>query len=158
MNSGVLISFADLTKFSTAAQNEIAEFVKGQTNWSSAEPTESAPSQIDAGEAPPDLTVAQAKKFLDRVSNKVRTTLRVIAEADPEGFDLAAVMEALDAESEGSLGGVWSGITKRTRKILKEDGLKHEDVRLIWWTDEEHDWVGRVSATTHRSFRKVFGI
>lgn len=115
---------------------------------------EGGPDATNESEGPADLSVAQAKKFLDRVSDKVRTTIRVIAESDPSGFDLARVRAGLGVDDGADLRGVWGGITKRVRTVLGDD-----EAYLVWWTEQESgDWTGRVATTTHRSFGKVLGV
>ena len=76
------------------------------------------------------------------------------AEADPAGFDVSDVKEALGVDDDADLRGVWGGITKRVRTVLGDD-----EAYLIWWTERENGgWTGRVSAMTHRSFGKVLGL
>lgn len=154
MSSGVFLPFQDLPGFSPAFQAEFADYVQARMSIV-ADDVEDAgePAQMEEGEEPADLSVAQAKKFLDRVSDRVRTTIRVIAEADPAGFDMATVMQALDTDDAGSLRGVWGGITKRVRTVLGDN-----EAYLIWWVEQDHGWVGRVSTMTHRSLRKVLAL
>ena len=154
-SGGVYLPFGAVSGFSPSFQAELAEYVQEQMATSGlAVATGASPGASEDGEEPADLSVAQAKKFLDRVSDKVRTTLRVIAEADVAGFDMARVMEALNVDDGGDLRGVWGGITKRVRTVLGDD-----EAYLIWWTErEDGGWNGRVSETTHRSLRKVLGI
>lgn len=154
MDGGVFIPFQALPGFSPVFQTEFAEYVQARMSIIAGDAEDAAEqSQMEGGEEPADLSVAQAKKFLDRVSDKVRTTIRVIAEADPAGFDMSAVMQALDIDDAGSLRGVWGGITKRVRTVLGDD-----EAYLIWWVEQDHGWVGRVSTMTHRSLRKVLGL
>ena len=153
MNSGAFLPFAALPGFSPAFQAEFADYIKAQLGAQSDEEIGAGPAQTDESEEPSDLSVAQAKKFLDRVSDKVRSTLRVIAEADPAGFEMKAVRRALGLTDEDDLRGVWGGITKRVRTVLGDD-----EAYLIWWIEQEHDWIGRVSQMTHRSLGKALGI
>jgi hypothetical protein len=153
MTSGVFLSFSALSTFNPATQAEIADFIKAQVSPDLAQEV-GAPA-ADVGEEPADLSVAQANTFLKRVSDKVRNTMRVIAEADASGFAMSAVGDALGVDLEtADLRGVWGGITKRVRTVLGDD-----EAVLIWWTqDEQGEWTGRVSAYTHRSLRKAFGL
>lgn len=145
--SGVFIPFDEVDRFSPAFRAELAAFVQSQLN------IKGDAAVPDDGEGPADLSVAQAKLFLDRVSDKVRAAIRVIAESDASAFTMADIMAALGAEDAGSLRGVWGGITKRVRTVVGET-----EAYLIWWTELETGWVGRVSPTTHRSLRKVLGL
>lgn len=154
MSSGVFLPFPAMAGFSPMLQAELNKYVQAQMGATSEVSEVGGLTASDESEEPADLSVAQAKKFLDRVSDKVRTTLRVIAESDPAGFDMPRVFEALGLESGTDLRGVWGGITKRVRTVLGDD-----EAYLIWWTEQESgDWTGRVSATTHRSFGKVLGL
>lgn len=103
----------------------------------------------------PDLSPAQARKLVNNVSDRLRTTFKVIAEAPEAGFTASDVAQALGDEDEGTLRGVWSGITRRLRTILDD-----EDAYLFQWEENESraTWNGMVSPTTHRSLRKVFGV
>ena len=148
MSSGVFLSFTDLASFSPEGRAEIVGFAQSQLN---ADP--GVPAVESEGE-PADLSVAQARKFLDRVSEKVRTALQIIVNADVGGFDIIEVMNELDIAEAGDLRGVWGGMTKRVRTVLG-DG----DAYLIWWKKGgEGGWIGRVSPMTHRSFRKALDI
>lgn len=152
-SGGVYLPFGAVSGFSPGFQAELAEYVQAQMSTAIGD-EDAGPQATGDDEEPADLSVAQAKKFLDRVSDKVRTTIRVIAEADVSGFDMARVMEALNVDDGGDLRGVWGGITKRVRTVLGDD-----EAYLIWWNErEDGSWSGRVSETTHRAFRKVLGI
>lgn len=153
MTTSVIIPLADLTQFSPAFQAEFADYLQAQMNIMTDDTEEADPIQMLETEEPADLSVAQTKKFLYRVSDKVRTTLRVIAEADQAGFEVGPIMQAIGTEDAGSLRGVWGGITKRVRTVLGDD-----EAHLIWWIERDHGWEGRVSPMTHRSLRKAFGI
>lgn len=153
-SGGVYLPFGAVSGFSPGFQAELAEYVQAQMSATIADVAGAEPQAAGDDEEPADLSVAQAKKFLDRVSDKVRTTIRVIAEADVSGFDMARVMEALNVDDGGDLRGVWGGITKRVRTVLGDD-----EAYLIWWNErEDGTWSGRVSETTHRAFRKVLAI
>lgn len=151
MDSGVYLPFSAVAGFSSMFQAELSEYVQAQIG---ATDDKTGPFPTDDSEEPADLSVAQAKKFLDRVSDKVRTTIRIIAESELSGFEMASVKDALGEEPDADLRGVWGGITKRVRTVLG-DG----EANLIWWAEQESgDWKGRVSTMTHRSFGKVLGL
>ena len=154
MNTGgILIPFEAISSFSAAFQSELTDFVQAQLGAVVDEDDAAGPAEMDEDGEPADLSAAQAKKFLDRVSDKVRATVRVIAEAEPSGFEMKAVRKALGLGPEDDLRGVWGGMTKRTRTVLGD-----EEAYLIWWNETDEDWIGRVSPMTHRSFRKVLGL
>jgi hypothetical protein len=152
MPSGAFIPFAELAEFTPPFQAEFMQWIQAQVGIDQQD--DIGPTVTDETEEPADLSVAQARKFLERVSDKVRTTVRVIADASPSGFDMTAVMTALDVDDASELRGVWGGITKRTRTVLGDSTAS-----LIWWTEKESGgWVGRVSVMTHRSLQKALGI
>jgi hypothetical protein len=146
MTSGVFIPFEVLPGFSAAFRAELSRYVQAQIGLDG----EPAPEEVGG---PAELSVAQARTFLDRVSDKVRTAVRVMAEGDTPSFAMANIMAALDIDEPGALRGVWSGITKRVRTVLGDP-----DAYLIWWDEQPSGWVGRVSPTTHRALRKVLSL
>lgn len=103
----------------------------------------------------PDLSPAQARKLVNNVSDRLRTTFKVIAEAPETGFIVKDIAQALGDEDEGTLRGIWSGITRRLRSVLDD-----EDAYLFQWEEDESGttWKGMVSPTTHRSLRKALGV
>lgn len=150
---GIFLPFSDLPGRSSEFRAELSVYLQAKLRSGGGDNAEAEPEETDEMEEPSDLSVAQAKKFLDRVSDKVRGTIRVIAEADPSGFTIPPILEALGVDDVSSLRGVWGGITKRVRTVLGDD-----QAALIWWVEEEGGWRGRVSTMTHRSFRKVLGL
>ena len=151
MSSGILLSFTALAGFSSSTREELLAYVSSQANLDE----KVAPETASEEEDPADLSYAQVKKFLERCSEKTTEALKVIAKADPSGFTMEAVAEALNVDlDEGDLRGVWGGLTKRVRTVLGDP-----QALLIWWTPYGDDqWRGRVSAMTHRSLRKAFGL
>lgn len=147
-----MIPFRAVSRFSASFQAELQAYVQAQLS-ADVDDDEAGPAAMDDDAEPADLSTAQAKKFLDRVSDKVRTTIRAIAEADAAGFEMKAVRKALSLGPNDDLRGVWGGMTKRTRTVLGDD-----EAYLIWWNETDEDWIGRVSPMTHRSFRKVLGL
>lgn len=153
MTMSVIVPLADLSGFSLKFQAEFTEYLLAKMNLSTDDAEVADPIQMDDSEQPADLSVAQINRFLARVSDKVRTTLRVIAETDQSGFEVRRVMQVLGVNDAGGLRGVWGGITKRVRTVLGD-----EEAHLIWWIEQDHGWEGRVSPVTHRALRKAFGI
>jgi hypothetical protein len=146
MTDYIVLSTDAIAGFSKATRAEIAAHV------TDAVATAGAVVAADDGEGPADLSVAQARRFLERCSEKTQAALRVIAKAPVDGFKLSAVAAALKEDSPGKLRGVWSGLTKRVRTVLGDPAAD-----LIWWDELGDDWTGYVSPTTHRSLCKVFG-
>lgn len=103
----------------------------------------------------PDLSPAQARKLVTNVSDRLRTTFKVIAESPDAGFTVKDIAQALGDEDEGTLRGIWSGVTRRLRSVLGD-----EEAYLFQWEEDESGstWKGMVSPTTHRSLRKALGI
>lgn len=103
----------------------------------------------------PDLSPAQARKLVNNVSDRLRTTFKVIAESPETGFTVKDIAQALGDEDEGTLRGIWSGITRRLRSVLDD-----EEAYLFQWDEDEGGvtWKGMVSPTTHRSIRKALGV
>lgn len=107
-------------------------------------------------EGPADLSRAQMRKFLERCSDKTKTALRAIAEADQDDFALKTVAKALgipDEDPAAALRGVWGGLTKRVRTVLGD-----ENAYLIWWEDRADDWHGHLSPMSHKSLREALGV
>lgn len=106
-------------------------------------------------DGPPDLTPAMARRLVaDPISPKTIAVLKVIAASATPEFHLRDAVSAVEgAQNYRDISNVWSGITRRARKILNED-----EADLVWWDGERTDvdgiyvdHVGRVSAMTHRS-------
>ena len=151
MTNAILLSLSALSGFSPATQSEVMDYIKSQLSIE-----EGAPSAgMEEEDEPADLSVAQVKKFVERCSDKTRTALRVIAEADASGFTLPMVAKVLGVDLDvADLRGVWGGITKRVRTVLDDP-----EANLIWWVqDDQNQWIGHVSAMTHRSMRKAFAL
>lgn len=105
-SGGVYLPFGAVAGFSPSFQADLKEYVQGQIAGTPAIGGGSGPEATDEGDAPADPSVVQAKKFLDRVSDKVRSTLRVIAERDASGFNMDKVMKALKVDDGGDLRGM----------------------------------------------------
>ena len=146
-----MLSFTALSTFSPQTRTEVLAYVSDQANMDKGV----TPDAASEDEEPADLSYAQIKKFLERCSDKTKEALKAIAKADPAGFTMEAVAEALGVDlDESDLRGVWGGLTKRVRTVLSDP-----QALMIWWTPYGDDqWRGRVSAMTHRSMRKAFGL
>lgn len=162
----LLIPTAALPGFTETTRNEILAYA-GLIASTLAAPAMDAPSPtrvpLTAEDGPADLTIAMARKLIaEPISAKSTAALRVIAESDTPEFHMKdAIAAAPETENYLDLRGAWSGITRRTRKILGDSNAD-----LVWWEgdniydDEENyvDHIGRVSPLTHQSLRAAFGI
>ena len=110
------------------------------------------PSSADDGEGPPDLSPAQAKNVIAGCSPKTVEVIRQIVDFPATGFRMDELAAKVGVEP-GSMRGSWAGLTKVSRRVLGDP-----NAALIWWTELEETWRGRVSAMTHRSFRKALEI
>jgi hypothetical protein len=109
-------------------------------------------------QGPAELSVAQATRFFEGCSEKTKRVIGAMVEGDRE-FRFSALKQSLNMSTAELSGGVWSGITKRTRTILGD-----RKARLITWGQNEYengvwqDAVGTMSETTYKSFRKLLGM
>jgi len=162
-NCGLLLSTAAFDSLTLSAQSEVLSAMglggvgQGGDAVASSKP---APQTVDE-DGPPELTLAFVRKLTDKLSDKTLTALKVIAQSDTPQFHMKDVIDATSgASSYMDLRGVWSALTRRTRKILSDS-----DADLIWWDgqtfrDEEENYVdqiGRVSTLTHTSLKTHFG-
>ncbi len=105
-----------------------------------------------------DLSLAQATAFLEGCSDKTKRVLRAMVDSGRREFRLNALAQTLNVDLN-DLGGVWGGLTKRTRTILGDKKAK-----LIAWRnfyDAEYkflDAAGELSEMTYASFRQALGI
>ncbi len=110
------------------------------------------PTTADDGEGPPDLSPAQARNVIAGCSPKTIEIIRQIADFPPSGFKMDELAAKVGVEP-GSMRGSWAGLTKVSRRILGDPSAA-----LIWWTELNETWHGRVSAMTHRSLRKALEV
>jgi hypothetical protein len=108
-----------------------------------------------------DLSVQQARRFLEACNNKTTQVIRAIAAGKSREFRLSDLMKTLGMTFD-DVGGVWGGLTRRVRTIL---GDKKTKAKLVVWPenfyDENNEWTdstGAISEVTYLSFREVFGI
>jgi hypothetical protein len=109
----------------------------------------------------PDLSIAQATRFLETCSDKVKNALKVIVGGSSRYFQIADVARAVNSDP-GDLAGVLAGITRRTRTILgdpKASLIAWDAASIIWDANDEYlDQRGRVSEATYRSLRRALQI
>lgn len=92
------------------------------------------------------LSVADAKLFLNKCSDKTTAILQEIINRD--GVFMASDIASFLQTDTAHLRGAWAGLTKRVRTITKND-----EASLINWFKEGGDWRGTVAAQTVASMR-----
>ena len=134
--------------------NELAHL--GGTSEPPSPPAEPSPTSSPASnELPVELTEGQARLLVEGCSGKTLAVLRALL----DGRDIPFKLASLTSETGFELGWVWGGLTKRTRNILKDPG-----VRLIIWHnhfDNLGKWVdadGALAGATVDALRKALGI
>jgi hypothetical protein len=163
-NSGFLLSMAAFGGLTPSAQQEVllAMGLSGIAASSAASLPPKAASRIIDEDGPPELTLALVRKLTDKLSDKTLTALKVIAQSDTPQFHMKDVIAATSgASTYMDLRGIWSALTRRTRKILGD-----HDADPIWWDGQKFydaqgnyvDQILRVSALTHASLKTHFGI
>ncbi|MEA1647838.1 hypothetical protein UAJ10_02235 [Nitrospirillum sp. BR 11164] len=165
MNSGLFLSFSDLATFTTATQAEIAAYLKGRLPEAAFERGEGdnesdgdgIPARKRPEWKPTDLSINEARQFINRLDEKVRIALNVMVEASPDGFlvnDVCAKLGIAIEDQHAALKSVWGAMTRRARKVSGD-----REAYLFEWTErKENDWIGKISPTTHGSLRTVLGI
>jgi hypothetical protein len=122
-----------------------------------------APAPIGAvneeEDQPADLSIAQAKRHLEGCSEKTKKAIRFIVGGNSREFQISALAKALGMKTN-EMGGLWSGLTKRTRTVLGD-----KKARLFAWPKNQYDvkenWIdatGTVSEMTYTSFRTALGM
>lgn len=167
MTSGLLISAAHFKKLPAQVQTLILSVVIG-------EDIPDAPYSSAADERPStpiiallddehfaELSPGQAKMLIAGCQPKTRKALETIAASDSPNFHIADVAKALGVKP-GDLSGVWSGLTRRVRKVTDDS-----DAYLIDWTKNAPiddadgnyvDQIGEISDLTYHSLRKALGM
>jgi len=141
----------------TTREEILAHITGGSAPTAPMEPEEhaadvDAPAVIEADE-PSDLSPAQVRKLLEGCTERPKSALRFIAREPDPTFLLSRMIEVIGADATGSARGVLAAITRRTRTVLGDSGAD-----FVWWTQEGATWRGTISATTHSSLRKAFGL
>jgi hypothetical protein len=138
--AGILVDFDDLVSFSPACQAELRSYVLTKLGANPVPPPVSAP----ASSGPADLDLAAAEMFLQNCSPKSIAVLKQIV-ARKGTFLLNDIASAMRVR-QGGLGGVWGGLTKRTRTVTGDD-----DAKFVDWKWVGGKWHGRVSPVTAAS-------
>ena len=97
-----------------------------------------------------ELGIQAARAFLQGCSARTREVLAAIVQSG-DSFSLRQLEIDTRAE-EGSLRGVWTGLTKRTRTITGDD-----EAYLIQWSEqaEDGDYTGRLTPVTLNAFKRA---
>jgi len=163
-NSGFFLSMTAFGSLTPSAQQEVlsAMGLNGLGHNIAVFPsTVAAPRALD-DDGPAELTLAFVRKLTDKLSDKTLNALKVIAHSDTPQFHMKDVIDATSGANDYmGMRGVWSALTRRTRKILNDS-----DADLIWWVGEQIndadgnyvDHLGEVAALTHESLKTHFGI
>jgi hypothetical protein len=161
--SGIFISTKDFSSMEPVLKSKIQDWLDGGHGKKAIPqmPSATAPGSAPDGtddeeeeEVASDLSVQQAKKLLEGCADKTKAVLREIFSKSAPTFILNDVAKVMKTEP-GGLGGVWAGITKRTRTVLGDK----EAALFVWeWDDTEDHWVGTISDTTFHSMRKALAI
>jgi hypothetical protein len=161
VGSGLFISVEDFGGMEPVLKSKLQAWLDGGhgkkaiPQMPSTAAPDSAPDGSDDEEAgASDLSVQQAKKLLEGCADKTKAVLREVFSKDTPTFILNDVAKVMKTEP-GGLGGVWAGITKRTRTVLGDK----EATLFAWeWDDTEDRWVATSSNTTFHSMRKALAI
>ena len=166
--NGILLSISVFNSLSAPTQQEVLRSIglggaraTASKDGASIEPAPSNLANDQNGEGPVELTVAMVRKLTDKLSDKTLTALKIIARSDSPQFHMKDVIAGTSgAKNYMDLRGVWSALTRRTRRITGDD-----DTLLIWWIgepidDEDGNYVdhlARISPLTYQSLRTHFG-
>lgn len=143
MQNQIVLSAKTVASSSPAFKAELSDLL-GFTLEPLPEPEEDAEDESELAA----LGLDAARAFLLGCSVKTSNVLSAIVDGD-DPFSLRALEEEI---GEGSLRGVWTGLTKRTRTITGDP-----KACLIDWgePDEEGDYKGQLHPTTRNAFQKA---
>lgn len=155
MSPKIMLSVEDLNRLPVEARDAVLDLFRSEKDsWTEEEEevTPAAGPQADE-EEPVEMSFGQAKRFLAGCSEKSISIMKHVV-MQPNPFRYKDLLTAL-GDSVDDAGGVWGGLTKRTRTITGE-----KNARLIIWdeTMKEDGMVGRMSDVTRNAFRKAFQI
>ncbi len=99
-----------------------------------------------------ELGLQAARAFLLGCNAKTQLALQLIV-ASGGSFSIHDLERQMNV-GRGSLRGLWGGLTKRIRTITGDP-----DASLIEWGDQadDGDYIGRLTPTTHNSFKRALG-
>ncbi|MFJ5456198.1 hypothetical protein [Pectobacterium sp. CHL-2024] len=146
--TGIIISTSDFQTFSPATQQEILAVVTGKGNFV---------RQSDRDEPLLDLSSSQAASLVRGLSEKSRNVListLELLEKDPSGAWLEDIAYNMKVEIS-DIRGVWSGITRRTRKVTNDSSAE-----LFYWSfdAEKEDSKAELHETTIQNLRKALNL
>lgn len=159
MQNGLFLTIDSLRKLSMSAQQELLDSIGVLEQRG--EQTVAVNNILSNDDGPIELTAAMVRKLTEGLSGNTITALKTIASSETPKFHLKDVIEAIDgAKDYMDLRGVWSALTRRTRKIADD-----KEARLTWWDaegiyDENKEYIDHiisVSDLTHKSLQSYFG-
>lgn len=167
-NSSITISLALFNRFSIATRKEIFQIIGISLEQLEGDSAAKGHSKnLDDNELP-ELSMSQIRKLTDGVGGKVFAVLKSIVSrgaVSNDGVSFSFTMKDLIESIEGAkryndLSGVWTVLTRRTRKILDDS-----DAFLIRWDTPDLDadgnyvdQVGHISLLTSESLKRFFSI
>jgi hypothetical protein len=101
-----------------------------------------------------DFSESEMAEFLGGCGDKTRQALQAVAQQGGRTFRIDTVANALGI-SPGKLGGIWSGVTRRTRNLKK---LPNVEFAGQVWDAKQNCYVGTMSETTFNSLQKALGL
>lgn len=157
IDSGLFISANDYRAMDGVLRAKLQEWLEGKTTsnskpLSSLKEPDNAPDGSTDEHSSSDLSIAQARKFLEGCGDKTKAVLRAIFARSERKFMLKGLLNEMQVTS---LAGVWSGVTKRIHTVL---GDKDASMFSWEWDDEKDDWVASTSPMTFQSMRKALSI
>ena len=114
-----------------------------------------SPDVDDDSRSPTNTSITQAiiSEIFDSLSPKTQQVMRIIASHPVTGFMLDDLAKKIGVRP-GGLGGCWSGLTKVSKRVMKDPSLKF----VIWSTDANGAWHGRLMPDHWDALRKFLGI
>lgn len=137
--AGMFIPFASIKEFAPDVRAALADYIAESMGTAAYSPA--------AGdeEGATELSLAQAKEFLNTLSDKTLNALEAMI-ARKGRFSMSDVQAELGVPK---LGPVLTGLTRRVRKVTGDA----EALLFNWWKiADKHDWQGVMSSRTVQSF------
>lgn len=154
----IIIPMGDIQKFSIATRTEIKKYFTSLLDDEMASNSGvSSPSEDQLVE----ITNEMLQRFVNNISPKTLSALRVIAQSESPSFHLKDVVSIIgDAETPNDIKSIWTGLTRRTRTIT--DNKKAKLISWGYWEEDEAgnniDCIGVISPVTHDSLREYFNL
>jgi hypothetical protein len=143
MDGGIFIPFNDLEK-DPVLNGAVSAYVAARLRLPATPMGESNPDE----EGLPELSVADAKRFLNNCGEKTTKVLRFIV-AKQGRFNASD----LHRHMKGDVRGVWTGLTRRLRSMTGDS-----DARLLNWfyNAGENEWRAVMARGMVTSFEAAF--